>query len=132
MTQTIFTHIINGDIPSHHIYDDETTYSFLDIHPIQPGMTLVVTRQPVASIYDLDDETYAALWRSVAVVAQKLRRAFPDKARIGIQVEGLDVPHVHVKLIPIDSGEEFRALPDMAVAPDHAALAATAAHIKTS
>jgi histidine triad (HIT) family protein len=126
MQDSVFTKIIKGEIPCHKIYEDERTFAFLDIHPVQPGMTLVITKTPAVTFLDLNDEDYAALWATVKKVAQQLRLAFPTKAKIGIQVEGLDVPHVHVKLIPIDSGAEFRAAPDMSKEPDHTALAALA------
>lgn len=120
---SIFTKIIRGEIPCHKVYEDDKTFAFLDIHPVQPGMTLVISKTQAPTFLDLSDEDYAALWGTVKKVAQRLQQAFPAKAKIGIQVEGLDVPHVHVKLIPIDTGEEFRAPPDMNAEPDHAALA---------
>ncbi len=126
MQDSIFTKIINGEIPCHKVYEDDKTLAFLDIHPVQPGMTLVISKTPAETFLDLDDEDYIALWRSVQKVAQRLRQAFPGKSKIGIQVEGLDVPHVHVKLIPINSGTEFRAAPDTQAEPDHVALAALA------
>jgi histidine triad (HIT) family protein len=123
---SIFSKIIRGEIPCHKVYEDDKTFAFLDIHPVQPGMTLVVTKTQAETFLDLSDEDYIALWQAVKKVAQKLKAAFPAKSKIGIQVEGLDVPHVHVKLIPIDSGDEFRAKPDMDAEPDHDALAALA------
>jgi histidine triad (HIT) family protein len=126
MEDSIFTRIIKGEIPCHKVYEDDRTFAFLDIHPVQPGMTLVISKTQAETFLDLDDEDYAALWDAVKKVAQRLKEVFPDKKRIGIQVEGLDVPHVHVKLIPIDTGEEFRTAPDMEAEPDHTALAAMA------
>jgi histidine triad (HIT) family protein len=120
---SIFTKIIRGEIPCHKVYEDDKTFAFLDIHPVQPGMTLVVTKTQAPTFLDLDDEDYTALWQAVQKVAQRMQKVFPEKSKIGIQVEGLDVPHVHVKLIPIDSGEEFRTAPDMTAEPDHTALA---------
>jgi histidine triad (HIT) family protein len=123
MADSVFTKIINGEIPSYKIYEDEKTFAFLDIHPIQPGQVLVVTKNPAEVVWDLPDEDYAALWDTVKKVAARIRETFPSKKRIGVMVEGLDVPHVHVKLFPIDSGDEFRSVPDMSADPDHAALA---------
>lgn len=119
---SIFTKIIKGEIPCHKVYEDDKTFAFLDIHPVQPGMTLVVTKTQAETFMDLDAADYQALWQTVKKVAERLHEVFPDKKRIGIQVEGLDVPHAHVKLIPVDTGEEFRAPPDMDAEPDHAAL----------
>src|SRR2546423_12476609 len=107
MEETVFTKIIRGEIPSHKIYEDDKTFAFLDIHPIQPGMVLVVTKNPVKVAWDLPDEDYQALWITVRKVANKMREAFPDKRRVGIMVEGLDVPHVHVKILAINNGEEY-------------------------
>ena len=130
MQDSIFTGIIKGEIPCHKVYEDDKTLAFLDIHPVQPGMTLVITKTQTPSFLDLSDEDYHALWDTVRKVAQKLHEVFPAKAKIGIQVEGLDVPHVHVKLIPIDSGEEFRAKPDFESEPDHPALATLAKRLE--
>ena len=123
MQDSIFTRIIKGEIPSHKVYEDEKTYAFLDIHPVQQGMTLVVPKTQVAQFTELDNDDYVALWQAVKKVAQRLHEMYPDKRRIGVQVEGLDVDHVHVKLFPIDTGAEFRKEPDMVTEPDHAALA---------
>lgn len=123
MQDSIFTKIVKGEIPSHKIYEDDKTFAFLDIYPVQPGMVLVVSKAQVAEFMDLDEEDYIALWRTVKKVAKRLHEAFPSKLRIGVQVEGLDVPHVHVKLFPINTGSEFRAVPNMEAEPDHAELA---------
>lgn len=126
MQDSIFTKIIKREIPSHKVYEDDKTYAFLDIHPVQEGMVLVVPKVQVAEFMDLDDEDYAALWQTVKKVARRLQEMYPNKRRIGVQVEGLDIDHVHVKLFPINTGDEFRAAPDANAEPDHAALAALA------
>lgn len=123
MQDSIFTKIIKGEIPSHKVYEDDKTYAFLDIHPVQEGMVLVVPKVQVAEFMDLDDEDYIALWQTVKKVARRLQEMYPNKRRIAVQVEGLDVDHVHVKLFPIDTGDEFRAVADPHAEPDHAALA---------
>lgn len=123
MQDSIFTKIIKGEIPSHKVYEDDKTYAFLDIHPVQEGMVLVVPKVQVAEFMDLDDEDYIALWQAVKKVARRLQEMYPNKRRIAVQVEGLDVDHVHVKLFPIDTGDEFRAVADPHAEPDHAALA---------
>ncbi len=120
---SIFTKIIKGEIPCHKIYEDDKTFAFMDIHPIQPGHVLVVSKLQVETAWDLPDEDYQALMKTARKVAQKLREQFPDKQRIAIMIEGLDVPHPHVKIFPINTGSEFRAEPDMSAEPDHAALA---------
>lgn len=123
MQDSIFTKIIKGEIPCHKVYEDEHTIAFLDIHPVQPGMTLVVTKHQVEDFVQLDEAEYVALMDTVKKVAQRLKEVFPDKKRIGVQIEGLDVPHVHVKLFPINTGAEFRVAPDFDSEPDHDALA---------
>lgn len=130
MEDSIFTKIIKGEIPCHKVYEDERTLAFLDIHPVQPGMVLVITKTQAETFLDLNPDDYAALWDAVRKVATRLNEVFPDKKRIGVQVEGLDVPHVHAKLIPINSGEEFRSPPDLNAEPDHPALAAMAEKLK--
>ena len=132
MQDSIFTRIIKGEIPCHKVYEDEKTIAFLDIHPVQPGMTLVVSKAQVAHFEDLDDTSYQALWSTVKKVAHRLRTVFPEKKKIAVQVEGLDVDHAHVKLFPIDTADEFRALADETVEPDHDVLAALAARLRIS
>jgi histidine triad (HIT) family protein len=130
MQDSVFTKIIRGEIPCHKVYEDEHTFAFLDIHPVQPGMVLVVTKKPSEDFTAMSDEELANLMRAVKKVALKLKQVFPAKKRIGVALEGLDVAHTHVKLFPIDSGDEFRAEPNMQAEPDHAALAALAQQLK--
>lgn len=127
MQDSVFTRIIKGEIPCHKIYEDARTIAFMDIHPIQEGHILVVPKNQVGHFFDLPDEDYLALMSTVKKVAQRLRRVFPDKARVGIIIEGFDTPeHTHVKVFPADSGDELRHVPDMSAEPDHTALAAMA------
>lgn len=129
MQDSIFTKIIQGELPCHKVYEDERTIAFLDIHPVQPGMTLVVPKKQVETFLDLDDEDYLAFFATVRKVANKLKKAFPNKKRICVQIEGLDVPHVHAKLFAIDTGDEFRAKPDLTIEPNHSELAKMAKKI---
>lgn len=123
MEDSIFTKIIKGEIPCHKVYEDEATMAFMDIYPIQPGAVLVISKTQVDHFTDLSKADYDALMETVRVVSRRIREVFPDKARVGIIIEGFDVPHVHVKVVPINSGHELRHLPDMKADPDHAALA---------
>jgi histidine triad (HIT) family protein len=125
MADTIFTKIIKGEIPSHKIYEDDRTYAFLDIHPTQPGHTLVIPKAQVWQLWDLDDEDYQAVMATCKKVAHRLREVMKTK-RIGEQVMGLDVDHAHVHLVPFNTVEEYYYRPDMTAEPDHAALAALA------
>lgn len=122
MNDSIFTKIIKGEVPCHKVYEDVRTIAFMDISPVQPGMVVVVTKTQVEDFFNLDDDDYLALMKTAKLVALKLHEVFPDKKRIAMQIEGLDVPHVHIKLFPIDTGSDLSAQPP-AGEPDHAALA---------
>ncbi len=122
MEESIFTKIINGDIPSHKIYEDEYTYVFLDIHPITPGHTLVVPKRQVAFVWDMDDSDYQALMATSKKIAQHLRAAL-GVLYVGEQIIGVDVPHAHVHLIPFTEIAEYRQFPDTTAEPDHELLA---------
>lgn len=122
---SIFTKIIRGEIPCYKIYEDDKTIAFLDIHPVQPGHTLVVPKAQVDEFQNLTHEDYLALFVVVKKIAQRLRSTLPVK-RVGLQIIGVDVPHAHVHLIPFNTVQEFRRLPDMPAEPDHGALASIA------
>lgn len=125
MADSIFTQIIKGEIPCHKIYEDDKTIAFLDIRPSQPGHTLVIPKAEVDHLWDLPDEDYQALMASCKKVARRLREVL-DKQRVGVRVEGLDVPHAHVHLIPFTTAAEYEARGDASAEPDHQALAAMA------
>lgn len=122
MQDSVFTKIIKGELPCHKIYEDDKTLAFLDIHPVQPGMVVVVPKVQVDHFMDLEDTDYTALMATVKRVAKKLREVFQDK-RVAVQIEGLDVPHAHAKMFPISSGDDFRAKPDAESEPNHQELA---------
>ena len=127
--QSIFTKIINGEIPSHKVYEDEATYAFLDIHPVQPGHVLVIPKKEVEFVWDLSDDDYQALMRAVQKVALQLKLKL-GVPYVGSQVVGVDVPHAHVHLIPFSTVEEFRQVPDMNGEPDHELLASIAEKLR--
>ncbi len=102
---SIFTKIINGEIPSYKIYEDEKTLAFLDINPEVKGHTLVVPKVEVDKIYELDDENWVALWATVKKVAQHMEEV--TGRRVVMKVVGADVPHAHVHLTPIDEMWEY-------------------------
>ncbi len=126
MTESIFTKIIKGEIPCHKIYEDEKTFVFLDIHPIQTGHVLVVPKKQVEYVWDLSDEDYHALMSTAKLVAKRLMQVFPDKSRVALLIEGLDVAHAHLKIYPFNTDAEFRNIPDMMADPDHAELSSVA------
>ena len=127
---SIFTKIVKGEISCHKVYEDDHTFAFMDIAPIQPGHVLVVPKAQVDFVWNLDDETFQALMSTVQRVAQALRRAFPGAARVGMMIEGLDVAdHCHVKIFPFSTVEQYRHVPSED-APDHEELAALATKIR--
>lgn len=115
---TIFSRIIKGEIPCYKIAEDDRYFAFLDINPLKAGHTLVVPKQETDYIFDLDDEILAGLIIFSKKVAAAIKSAFPCN-RIGIVVLGLEVPHVHIHLIPMDSMEDvnFRN-PKLRFTPD--------------
>lgn len=119
---SIFTKIINGDIPSHKIYEDEKTLAFLDIYPIAKGHTLVIPKKQIEFVWDLEDEDYQAVMGTTKKVALRLREVLGAKY-IGSRVVGVDVPHAHVQLIPFDDSSVLARDQDMSAEPDHEALA---------
>ncbi len=125
MQDSIFTKIINGELPSHKIYEDEHTYAFLDIHPVVPGHTLVIPKKQVEFLWDLDDETYQHLQASAKKIALHMRKTLVVPY-VGVQVIGIDVPHAHIHLIPFARVAEYYNRPDMSAEPNHEELAAMA------
>lgn len=99
---SIFSKIIAGEIPSYRVAEDEHHYAFLDINPLSEGHTLVVPKREVDYIFDLSDDEYAALQLFAKRVAAAIEAAVPCK-RIGVAVIGLEVPHAHIHLVPINS-----------------------------
>ena len=103
---SIFTRIINGEIPSYTIAEDSYCYAFLDINPNAIGHTLCVPKQEVDKLFDLDEEIYLHLMEFAKRIAGALEQAVPCK-RVGMAVVGLEVPHAHVHLIPINEMHEM-------------------------
>jgi len=97
---SLFTKIINGEIPCYKIAEDEKYFAFLDINPNAKGHTLCVPKQEVDHILDLDEATYLGLMKFARNIGSSIQKAI-DCKRIGISVIGLEVPHVHVHLIPL-------------------------------
>lgn len=103
---TIFTKIINGEIPSYKIAEDENFIAFLDAMPLVKGHTLVVPKKEVDLIFDLDSEEYKNLWAFAQEIAKKVENAIPC-IRVGVAVVGLEVPHAHIHLIPLQKVEDM-------------------------
>ncbi len=99
---SIFSRIISGEIPSYKVAENEDCYAFLDINPLVKGHTLVVPKKEVDYIFDLDDETYLRLQTFAKKVAAAVYKAVPCK-RVGVAVLGMEVPHAHIHLVPLNS-----------------------------
>jgi histidine triad (HIT) family protein len=126
---TIFEQIVAGDIPSYTIAETDDFLAFLDVFPLKEGHTLVITKEPVDYIYDLDDATLARLHVFAKKVAKALEAVVPC-TRVGVAVIGLEVPHTHIHLVPIDSAADINfTSPKIKVSEDRmAALSAQIAH----
>ena len=111
---TVFTKIINGEIPCYKIYEDEKTFAFLDNNPVSRGHTLVIPKVEVDKLYDLDDETYLHLMK----VAKKISKNMDEKLKTRTlwKVIGTDVPHAHIHLMPLDpnykEGQSVKLTPE--------------------
>ena len=114
---TIFSRIASGEIPSYRIAENDRFYAFLDINPVAPGHVLVIPKHEVDYLFDLDDEEFSALELFAKRIAEAMKKVMPCK-RIGTAAIGLEVPHAHIHLIPLNSEADmdFRApkkqLPD--------------------
>ncbi|MCY0970917.1 HIT family protein [Chryseobacterium wangxinyae] len=103
---SIFTKIINGEIPAYKIAENDDFAAFLDAMPLVKGHTLVVPKKEIDLIFDLDSEEYKNLWGFTQDVAKKIKNAVPC-IRVGIAVVGLEVPHAHIHLIPLNKVEDM-------------------------
>lgn len=104
---TIFTRIAEGQIPSYKVAESEDFYAFLDINPLAPGHTLVIPRKVEDDyIFNLSPATYEALWAFARKVALAIKAAVPCK-RVGVAVLGMEVPHTHIHLVPLQSEEDL-------------------------
>lgn len=104
---SIFTKIINGEIPSYKVAENDEFIAFLDINPNAKGHTLCVPKKEVDKIFDLDKDLYTRLMSFSYDVAKAIEKAVPCK-RVGMSVVGLEVPHVHVHLIPLNDMDDIR------------------------
>ena len=103
---SIFTKIINGEIPAYKIAEDDHFIAFLDAMPLVKGHTLVIPKNETDFIFDLENEDFKNLWSFAQTVAKKLEKAYPSQ-RIAVAVVGLEVPHAHIHLIPINKMDDM-------------------------
>ena len=125
---TIFSRIVAGEIPAHKIAETNDFLAFLDVMPTTMGHTLVIPKKEVDYLFNLDDELYTGLMAFAKKVAPAIEKAVPCK-RIGVAVIGLEVPHAHVHLIPLNSMEDMNF--NQKIKPTHDELAQMAAKIKS-
>lgn len=129
---SIFTKIVNGEIPCYKVAEDENYLAFLDIFPLKRGHVLVIPKIEVDYLFDLDAKTYNGLWSFSRNVALAVEKAIPCK-RIGVAVLGMEVPHAHIHIVPLHhegdlsftnpklkfTPEEFEAIADLIRANVH-------------
>ncbi len=115
---SIFTKIINGEIPCYKIAEDEHHLAFLDVKPLVKGHTLVIPKKEVDLIFDLDTEEFKNLWAFAQKVAKKVGANVPS-VRVGVAVIGLEVPHAHIHLVPLQNMEDINfSNPRLALSPE--------------
>lgn len=135
MEPSVFTRILDGDIPGQVIVRDDTAAALLTIEPFTPGHVLIVPVQQVDHLWDLDEETYVHVMALARRMAHVIRRAYPEYKRIGEAVEGFEVPHAHVHIFGMSSGmgtliPEFQERQDRMATPEQ--LAAVAERLRSA
>ena len=124
---SIFTKIINGDIPAYKIAEDDNFLAFLDINPNAKGHTLCIPKQETDKIFDLDHELYLGLMKFSKEIAIALEKTVPCE-RVGMAVVGLEVPHAHVHLIPLNEMDEMRFINKVSLSKDEFEALAKSIH----
>jgi histidine triad (HIT) family protein len=120
---SIFSRIISGEIPSYKIAENELFYAFLDVYPLVPGHTLVVPKKETDYLFDMDDAELSAILNFSKPIAKAIAAAFPCQ-RCGISVVGLEVPHAHLHLVPINNADDLNfTRPKLKLAPEELAAA---------
>ena len=115
---TIFSKIAAGEIPSYKVAEDDRHFAFLDINPVAPGHVLCIPRREVDYLFDLTDEEYTALQLFAKRVAEAMKKALPCK-RIGVAVLGMEVPHAHIHLVPLNSEQDMNFFrPKLTLSPE--------------
>jgi len=117
MKDSIFTKIIKGELPSDKVYEDERTIAIVPLRPIAKAHVLVIPKVQIDQFVDLEEPDYQAVWATVQKVGRRMKEVIHPK-RVGLQVVGLDVPHVHVHVLAFDTLDEFREMEDQSKPPD--------------
>ncbi|WP_199140485.1 HIT family protein [Pedobacter sp. ASV12] len=125
---SIFSKIVSGDIPAHKVAENEDFLAFLDVSPLVMGHVLVIPKREVDYIFDIEDETYAKLMLFAKQVAVGVKKAFPCK-KVGVAVIGLEVPHAHIHLIPMNNVSDMNFAKEK-LRPSQDELAAAAQKIR--
>lgn len=125
---TIFGKIVSGEIPAHKIAENDEFLAFLDVFPCREGHTLVIPKKETDYLFDLDDEAYAQLFAFAKSLEPAIKKAVPC-TKVGLAVVGLEVPHVHVHLIPMDSISDMDFTSKLKVSQEE--LSATAERIRS-
>ncbi len=124
---TVFTRILQGELPGHFVWDDEHCVAIMTLNPMKPGHLLVIPRQEIDHWDDLPAELSAHLMTVSRTLAKALKKAYPCE-RVGLMLVGLEVPHVHVHLVPLDAMEDIQVVGLPQATPD--ALAAAAQRVR--
>lgn len=127
---SIFSKIVNGDIPAHKVAEDSEFLAFLDVSPLVMGHVLVIPKKEIDYIFDIEDDTYAKLMLFAKKVAIGVKKAFPCK-KVGVAVIGLEVPHAHIHLIPMNNVSDMNFSKEK-LKPSQEDLAEAAAKIKAA
>ena len=115
---SIFSKIVRGEIPSYKIAEDDNYLAFLDIFPLAVGHVLVIPKNETDSIFELNDQEYQGLWLFAKKISNAIEKTIPCK-RVGIAVIGLEVPHAHIHLIPLETVEDINfSKPKLKLDPD--------------
>jgi histidine triad (HIT) family protein len=130
MSKSLFSKIVAGEIPCHKIHEDENHLAFLDIMPLVAGHVLCIPKKEVDYMFDMSDEDLASLWKFTLPVAQAIRKSVPCK-RIGTAVIGLEVPHVHIHLVPLNQVGDINFAKEK-MKPSHDELVEMAALIRSN
>ncbi|NTW61673.1 HIT domain-containing protein [Candidatus Saccharibacteria bacterium] len=126
---SIFTRIINGEIPAYKIYEDDKVIAILDIHPINDGHTLLIPKRQIDHLWDMEEPDYDYLWKIAHRLGRYIRKV-TEAPRVGVIVDGFGVPHAHIHLVPIYHGNEIQKPQDFNAVVDHESLAKVAAKLK--